>query len=235
MRQFTVSLRDKHEFRPVLRFLRNQFGSIPLAEIESVWGFVEPCALYGGREFIHPQLSDRDVEILNEAGIGLRLPLTNHFCEDKDYRNSLWLLDKYHNDLNSVIVTNDTLALQIQRDFPKYAIEASVIKNLRFLKTIEKALELYDTVVIPMDMNDDKDFLESLPKDKIRLFANAACAYTCPSKVCYASFSKINRGDDIKAECSMDTKPRPFEGVHNFDVGAFEDMGFIKFKLLRNG
>jgi collagenase-like PrtC family protease len=181
------------------------------------------------------QLSDKDIETLNEAGIGLRLPLTNHFCDPKDYERSLWLLDKYHDEMNSVIVTNDILALQIRRDFPKYAIEASVIKNLRSLKSIEKALETYDSVVTPMDMNDDKDFLESLPKDKIRLFANAACAYTCPSKICYASFSKINRGDDIKAECSMDTKPRDFKGMHDFNVSEFEDMGFTKFKLLRHG
>ena len=235
MRQFTVSVRDKLEGEPVMAFLRKHFGSVPLEQLESVWGFLEPCTLYGGREFDRPQLSDFDIRVLNGAGIGLRIPLTNHFFTQHDYEKSLWLLDKYHLPLNSLIITNDELALRVKQDFPKYHIEASVIKNLRTLQRLERALELYDTVVTPMELNDDHAFLESLPNDQVRLFANAACAYTCPNKVCYVSLSKRNRGEDVPFECSqLDGRHPGYTGMKDFNIEEFELMGFSKFKLLRS-
>ena len=97
---------------------------------------------------------------------------------------------KYHRPCNSVIVTNDDLARWIQQDFPNYQVDASVIKNIKTHQKIDEALKLYDSIVLPMSLNEDLEFLEKIEaKDRITLFANAGCALTCTSKLCYRSLS----------------------------------------------
>jgi hypothetical protein len=232
---FTVSARAKAAQVPVFQFLRRQFGDLPLNQIESLFGFVEYTPLYGGRHFVRRQLSDRDVRQLNNSGIGIRLPLSNHFVTRKEYEENQDFLEKYHRSPNSVIVTNDDLACWISEDFPDYRIDASVIKNINTTRKLEKALEIYDEVVLPMTANEDKQFLASIKdRDRITLFANAGCAFTCPSKICYVSISKMNKGDPkSEFKCSQKIKDRDLLGMIDFDLKPLIDMGFQSFKLLR--
>jgi len=231
---YTISARNKSQMTPVFAFLRKQYGYLPLREIESLFGFVERSTLYGGREFQGRELSDRDVMQLNNAGIGLRLPMTNHFVERDEYEQNQDLLQKHHFAVNSVIVTNDDLARWIKQDFPNYHIDASVIKNIKTHRKIDKALELYDAVVLPMRLNEDLDFLEKIEeKDRITLFANAGCALTCPSHLCYMSFSKTNKGQGGEFQCSMMYKERDVDGMVDFPLRPYIDLGFHRFKLLR--
>jgi len=232
--RYTISARGKNNQTPVSAFLARNFGQIPHAQIDSLFGFVEYSALYGGRIFGQPEFSPRDVEELYELGIGLRLPLTNHYVEEEEYRQSRWLLEKYHRPGNAAIVTNDDLARWIRRDFPDYRIEASVIKNAKSYARIESAFELYDTVVLPMELNGDDDFLAGAPKkERLTLFANAGCALTCPSKICYVSISKINKGRGGEFKCSQTVKEREQLGMVDFDLGRLQALGFSRFKLLR--
>ena len=232
---YTVSARGKHPEVPMMAFLRNEYGNVPLGEIDSLFGFVERCTLYGGRRFVQRELSDRDVFQLNNAGIGVRLPLSNHYVDREEYEACMPFLEKYHRSVNYVIVTNDDLAKWIREDFPKYEIDASVIKNIRTHEKIDKALELYDSVVLPMNLNENFEFLEAIEaKDRITLFANGGCAVTCPSKLCYPSFSKINKGNGGEFQCSFMYKDRNLDGMRDFDLRSFLDMGFTRFKLLRS-
>lgn len=232
---FTVSARSKIPKVPVFRFLRRRFGHIPLGRIESLFGFVKHSTLYGGRTFVQRELSERDVSQLNNAGIGVRLPVSNHFVTREEYENNLEFLEKYHRKPNSVIVTNDDLARWIAEDFPDYRIDASVIKNINSRRKLDQALEIYDEVVLPMTANEDTEFLESIEaRDRITLFANAGCAFTCPSKTCYVSVSKMNRGDiDAQFNCSQFHKERELLGMIDFDLEPLVEMGFRSFKLLR--
>ena len=232
---FTISARGKPPDVPVFQFLRRHFGHVPLNRIESLFGFVEYTPLYGGRIFRRRELSDRDMFQLNNSGIGLRLPLSNHFVSRDEYEASRDLLQKYHRKLNSVIVTNDDLARWIRLDYPDYRIDASVIKNINTLKKLEQALALYDEIVLPMPSNEDTAFLESIEdKSRITLFANAGCAFTCPSRTCYVSVSKINKRDSEAAfQCSQSLKERELLGMIDFDIDALVAMGFHSFKLLR--
>ena len=232
---FTVSARSKLPDVPIFRFLRRQFGDLPLANIGSVFGFVEPTTLYGGRKYGGRELSERDVAQLNHAEIGIRIPLSNHNASEQEFEQARPLLKKYHFALNSVIVTNDELAKWIRADFPKYRLDASVIKNIDNPKKLEKAFRIYDEVVLPMSSNEDPDFLKSIEgKDRITLFANAGCAFTCPAKTCYVSVSKMNKGDtDETFRCSQAIKERHILGMVNFELQPLIDMGFNSFKLLR--
>jgi hypothetical protein len=231
---YTVSARSKDPKVPVFAFLRRQYGNVPLREIDSLFGFVERTTLYGGRQFTRRELSDRDVFQLNNAGIGVRLPLTNHFAERDEYRGARRILEKYQRKINSVIVTNDDLAHWIRRDFPAYKIDASVIKNIKTHRKINEALDLYDTVVLPMRLNEDFAFLEKIDDpDRITLFANAGCALTCPSKLCYKSISIMNKGEGGEFKCSQPIKKRDLEGMVDFPLKPYIDRGFHRFKLLR--
>jgi hypothetical protein len=218
---YTVSARSKLPDDPVFGFLREHYGN-------------ELSTLYGGRAFDGREFSDRDVFQLNNAGIGVRLPMSNHFVEPDEYESNQRLLDKYHRECNSIIVTNDDLAKWIRRDFPKYRIDASVIKNIKTHRKIDEALKLYDSIVLPMRLNEDLDFLEKIEaKDRITIFANAGCALTCPSKLCYVSISKINKGQGAEFQCSQMIKERELEGMVDFPLEPFIERGFHRFKLLR--
>jgi hypothetical protein len=232
--RFTISARGKPGGLPILAFLAKNFATIPVAQIDSVFGFVERSSLYGGRVFEGPELTPHDVDHLYYAGIGVRLPLTNHYVEPAEYAANAPLLAKYHRQGNAVIATNDDLASWIRRDFPAYRIEASVIKNLKSHDRIAAALDLYDTVVLPMELNEDERFLTLVAnKDRVTLFGNAGCALSCPSRICYVSISKFNKSGTGDLRCSQDHKERAIRGMIDFDLVRLQSLGFSRFKMLR--
>lgn len=228
---FTISARGKSEDVPVFAFLRRRYGNIPLNQIESMFGFVRRSTLYGGRPFTGSELSHRDVTQLNNAGIGLRLPLTNHEVSREEYEGARSFLTRYHHKLNSVIATNDDLATWIAEDFPLYKRDASVIKNINNPRKLAKAMEIYDSVVLPMPCNEDFEFLKSIEdKDRITLFANAGCAMTCPSRICYASFSEFNKFKGGQILCSRTVKERDSFGMIDFELQPLFELGFTDRK-----
>lgn len=231
---FTVSARGKPPGIPILKFLGEEYPRIPTAQIESVFGFVEPTTLYGGRPFVMPELSPQDVVTLHDCCIGLRLPLSNHQVTREEYEQNCLFLKKYHIRGNSVIVNRDELAGWIRQDFPSYEIEATVIKEIDTLEKIGKALALYDTLVLPMRVNLDRELLAAIPdKRRITLFANAGCALNCPAKICYGSVSKANKMTGDIAQCSVGLKARDLYGMLNFYLEPLVAMGFRRFKMLR--
>ena len=231
---YTLSARQKPPEMPVFAYLRKQYGNLPLREIESLFGFVERSTLYGGRFFTQRELSDRDLHQLNNAGIGVRIPFSNHSASEEEYAANRPLLEKYHHSLNAIICTDDGLARSIRRDYPLYRLDASVIKNLNTHAKIEDALTLYDSVVLPMYLNHDLKFLQGIGhKERITLFANAGCAFTCPSKICYAAISKMNKFTGAPFACSQPTRERELIGMVDFDLNPLLELGFHQFKLLR--
>jgi len=233
--QFTISARGKQSAVPIQQFIKQNYSQIPLDQIDSFFGFTEHSTLYGGRFFASTELSRYDVRSLYKMNINVRLPLTNHIATSDEYEENAEFLEKYHRPGNSLIITNDALAGWIRADFPEYRLEASVIKNINNLKKVDEAFELYDTVILPMSSNDDEAFLNSIDNKKnVTLFANAGCAYTCPSKICYPSISKANKtGDGNLFQCSQKLKERNTIGMFDFDLDHLRSLGFERFKLLR--
>ncbi len=231
---FTISARGKKPRQPVFDYLARNYANIPIAQIDSVFGFVEKSTLYGGRHFIHPELSDQDVCQLYDVGIGLRIPFSNQYVKREEYENNRLLLQKYHRKGNSVIAHRDELVEWIRQDFPDYQIEASVIKNINTHEKIQKALEVYDTVVLPMETNQDHEFLKQVEnKEHVTLFGNAGCALTCPSKICYPSLSELNKFEGGEFKCSQGIKHREMLGMVDFDLNELSSFGFNRFKMLR--
>lgn len=233
--QFTVSARGKAAAQPIQRFIKENYSNIPLEQIDSFFGFTEACTLYGGRFFATTELSRYDVRSLYRMNINVRLPLTNHVATRKEYEEYLPFLEKYHRPGNSLIITNDKLAKWVRADFKHYKLEASVIKNINSLKKVDDAFLIYDTVILPMSANENEDFLRSIDDRKnVTLFANAGCALTCPSRICYPSVSKANKtGDKSLFRCSQKLKERNTVGMYDFDLDHLLELGFERFKLLR--
>lgn len=246
---YTISARGKNRFQPILPYLDKHFGYVSRDRIDSVFGFAGKCTLYGGRPATMRQLSDKDIHALEEAGIGYRIPLTNHFFSRKEYEKSRPFLEKYHKKGNSLIIVNNDLAGTIRQDFPLYRMEASMIKDIKTRKMLDKALKLFDTAVLPMDVNDDFEFLEKIEqKGRITLFAVAGCAYNCPARTCYRHVSRINKFlmsknplinivgfilFPFKIGCSRRKLKRALLGMVDFDVQRFVDMGYSSFKVMR--
>jgi hypothetical protein len=233
--RFSVSSRKIQPATPMSFYLKTMFPYCNSAQIENVFGHtVSFSKLYGGRPFIpEHSLTDQHLVTLEKKGIGLSLNLTNHFFDENSYAESLPLLGKHHKKGNSVICTNDQLTRRIKRDFPDYKLIASIIKNLNTLQKIDKALQLYDLAVIPMDKNDDDQFLQAISaKDRIVIFGNAVCAYTCPQRSCYLAISQKIAGHTVTQDCSRKQLPRPLKGLVFFDVVKFAEMGFRHIKLI---
>lgn len=248
---YTLSARGKNERMPILDYLKTYFGGIPVSQIDSVFGFLEASSLYSGRPFVYSQISDADLAAMEKLRIGLRIPCTNHFLTKQEYREHIPFFEKYQREGNSVICTNDQLAAWIRRDFPLYQIEASILKEIKSHEGIDRALELYDRVILPMNLNYNVAFLSSIRhKERITLFGNGGCALTCPKRICYEYISRTNkklasqkllhRHTTILFRMGLSTRwcsnrlhPRFLKGMVDFDLEALYNLGFRRFKMLR--
>jgi len=213
-------------------------------DIDYVFGQADGLTtLWGGRIADSINLTKVDIYWLYDHAIGLKLPLTNKFITIDQYKESKPFLKQYHRKGNAIITATDDLAIRIKEDFPDYKIEASCIQDIVNNKKLEEKISLgvYNTIVLPIHMNDDIKFLESIKdKEKIRLFLNAECSYTCPTKVCYGSTSRVNKNIITKMQCShYDLHlPRTFYNDEidwsnfYFDKLKFDKIGITKYKLV---
>ncbi|MBE3085633.1 MAG: hypothetical protein IMZ64_05380, partial [Bacteroidetes bacterium] len=133
---YTISARLKKEGIPLFEFLQERFSGIPLSQVESFFGFTEPCSLYGGRYYFHRELSGADINWMYDNNIHFRIPLTNFYVDYPEYKNQKSFLKKYHRIGNTIIIVNESLLPWIRNDFPLIKIEASAIKNISTINTI---------------------------------------------------------------------------------------------------
>lgn len=237
--RFSVSSRHLCQDIDILNYLKILYMLCDPEQIESVFGHTTIFSrLHGGRSFnLTNALTDAHIRTMESKDIHLALTLTNHFFDKTAYKESCGLLKKHHKPGNSIICTNDELAVHIKNDFPDYEIKASLIKQIDTIEKVERALELYDSLTIPMEMNDNDLFLQHIaPKGRMILFANASCAYTCPARTCYQGISQRIFNQPAKAadisKCSKSRIPREDLGLVHFNVKKFSDMGFRRFKLI---
>ena len=248
---FTISLRGfpAGDFS-VVDFLQLQYPFLRLSQIRSVFAFHECFTrLYGGRSFNAADvLRTGDLEEIYRQNIGFYIPLTNHFVDQAQYDAALPFLEMHHREGNTVTCVSDSLAKWVRRDFPLFEITASVIKNLVREEEIRRALEIYDKVVLPPGANNDMEMLARFPdKDRLCLFANNNCLYTCTSPICYRAISRAIRdaedpyvsggtaGFKKGPACRrMTGKPVGQEslGYVAFDLTTYREMGYRYFKLI---
>jgi len=232
----TIAARGKHISNQMSEWF-SRFNSIGYDNITGVFGFTkEKSPLYGGRIWMGEEITDEDYDWMVANGIKLKILLTGDKVSKEHYEESFPLLERYHIKGNSVVTVNDKLAQWIRRDYSDYTLEASVIKQTQFSE-IDKVLDLYDKLHLPMHLNDDiKELKKIEQKDRIVLFANAGCAYECKNQICYSTVATANRtGDASVYRCSQwFGLTESSDKIKVFDRNKFNDLGFSHFKVLAN-
>jgi len=232
---FSVSSRKIRSDIDIMDYLTVFYIYCDPRQIKNVFGSTNYYSrLYGGRQARYQyELTENHLARMAENGIHLSLTLTNHFFDETAYRESWPLLEAYHQKGNSIICTSDDFAVHLKQDFPLYELRASIIKKIDTTDKINRTLEIYDSLTLPMDKNDDDEFLNSIrEKQRITLFGNANCAYTCPARTCYLGFSQENFGKPVTSVCSKGKVQRLDMGHVYFNVKKLADMGFTHFKLV---
>jgi len=252
MSTFSISARNKRLHMPDhLTFIQSHakmYGGIDIQQVDGVYGYLEEgpkAPLYGGRvldDNKEPELYLEDVQFLYSNNIGIKIPLSAYpKYTEQEYQETKPLLEIYHEEINTVIVAIDELALRIRQDFPKFKIEASAVRNINNITKFNSVVDIYDIVCLPLEANDNLEFLQEIPdKSKVRLFVNAECSYNCPNKICYKSISEVNKGDLKTTTCSAYGLKMPRKFYKDdidwtkfyFPIKDYEDMGYSLFKVL---
>ena len=212
--------------------------------IDSVFGFTDPCELYGGRVYMGAELTPADLAWLEGQNIGYRIPLQCRRATEKMYKNSTEFLSKFNKSGNSVVIADHRLASRIREDFPIYSIECSVIVNINSMYKLEDAIALYDSVVVDPYWFNENNMADQIPlewRSRVRLFINAGCMYSCGSRICYSHASKLNSNQNAEGPaCSLGISPRletnvpRINGMFGLDLQSYVDLGYSRFKLLRS-
>jgi len=228
--KFIVSARNKPTENPAIPFLKSEYDFLRFDQIESVYGFTEEWVpMYGGRSF-KPQfcLSESNLQELYDHSIGFRIPLTNLLTTVADYKECLHFLDKHHKVGNSVIVSSKKVGQWIHDDFPQYKIECSTIRNYT-PPQIDKVLDqgLFDSIVLSARFNPRDDIATIRQKDKVIVFANSKCGWTCMTPTCYMQVSQHNKKIPETHVCSQGGKMEKVQ----FNIDRLVEMGFTQFKL----
>ena len=228
---YAVSLRARNSNSSIEEYLQKYYGHIQ--NINSVFGFEDYVPLYGGRRYKR-EITNEEINQLREMGIYYRIPLSTHNFNKELYEESRHFLEKHHREGNVIITVLDDLMYQIKEEFPLYTFEASVIKNLKDINEINNTCRIYDEVVLHGSWNKNANIAKIKYKEKIRLFSSMGCAFNCPNKICYKSFSDINSRKSSTVRCSRHTEPREYLGTVDLmqNKNVLIGLGFSKFKVL---
>jgi len=161
----------------------------------------------GGRAFIERQFDnsrqqmEEIVRFYNDRGIGLRYTYSNTLLEERHLEDPLanLTLEIAHNPLNGVVVASPLLERYIRRTYPKYQIIISTTAQNFDRQWLKKRAEEVDLVVLPVELNFDRELMELIGPKKVELLVNEGCAAYCPyKKDHYAAASRDQINGDEK-------------------------------------
>jgi hypothetical protein len=268
MIKYSIPFRGRLPYDPFEVHLTKQLARVGIIDnnyetlyksVDSVYGFIGPTPLNGGRSNFNNEIVQRDFSIALENKIKVRMPLTTTKATRDAYEHHT-TKDVLHflNDFNGgVVVYDDKLANWIREDFPNVSIEASAIKCLDTLDKIEEALKLYTTICLPVKMSKNNDDIlnEVSDKSRVRLFATNECSSNCPKWTCYHMISRMSANNLLEHEgneekmteerdnyfCSKSilnkdgTQKYPradwWEDGMVFDIEHLNSIGYNRFKI----
>lgn len=141
------------------------------------------------------------VDILNnEFNIPICLTLSNPTIETLEecyHEQSNRLAEMCENDYNQIMVSSSILEQYLRKYYPKYKINRSIIKGQELLLDFEN----YNKIVIPQRLNNDFDFLATIPeqnKKQIEFLCNTGCPTNCPNLYSHYIKSGLKQKNGIK-------------------------------------
>ncbi len=154
--------------------------------IASSYGCFPPALWNGGRTAVgtvEPPFVPYLIKEYNKRGVPIRYTFTNP-CITKEH-----LSDKFcnfitkaaENGLNEIIVNVDFLEEYIRKNYPRYPLISSTVKQIENKQQLLNELEKdYKLVVLDYNWNNRFEELEEMPhKDKIELLVNPYCSPAC--------------------------------------------------------
>ncbi len=227
--------------------------------IASSYGCFPPAAWNGGRTVIgavRREGIDRTIAEYNSRGVPIRYTFTNPMLTKANLNDPFCnLITRVaENGLNEVIVNVPILEEYIRKNYPKYPLVSSTVKQIEGLDDLIKELDKdYKLVVLDYNWNNRFDELEKLPhKDKIELLINPYCMPNCKRRKQHYEFlggRQFEHNAQVfgnNALNPMERKEFPcpnmsmnFYQIHQYhtfinvdDVyGKYVDMGYSNFKI----
>jgi hypothetical protein len=151
-----------------------------------IWG--------GGRPLFGSVSLDEAVDrvgFFNQRGIGVYFTFTNSLltAEHLEDEPGNKVLQMFENPLNGIVVNSELLEKHIRRTCPLYKIIFSITKVEYDKNKLLDATSNYDLVVIPPEYNHDREFLRTLPSEKIELSFMESCQPFCPDRLNHYVYS----------------------------------------------
>jgi len=268
MLKYSIPFRGRLPYDPFESHLAKQLARVGIlsndistlySNVDSIYGFVGPTPLNGGRSNFGVEIEMRDIEIALNNHIKVRVPLSTTLptLEAYNHPSSKEVFKFLQDTGGGIVVASDILADWIRNDYDNISIEASAIQNLDTLNDIEDKLKKYHTICLPVKMskgynNTLKDISD---KSRVRLFATNECSYNCPKWSCYSMISKMSSNNLLKHDgdinkmkeerenyfCSMGILNRdgsqkyPRDPWWNdgflFNIDKLYSLGFNRFKI----
>lgn len=164
-------------------------------EIASSYGCFPPAAWNGGRTVIgavRREGIEKTIQEYNSRGIPIRYTFTNPMVTEKHLRDPFcnMIARVAENGLNEIIVNVPILEEYIRKNYPKYPLISSTVKQLEDKDALLAELEKdYKLVVLDYNWNNRFDELDKLPhKDRIELLINPYCTPHCARRGLHYEF-----------------------------------------------
>jgi collagenase-like PrtC family protease len=160
------------------------------ARIDTFFDSFPNIVFNGGRPFVQKkydngrQRMEEMVRFYNDRGIGIRYTYSNTLLEERHLDDPVanLTLEIAHNPLNGIIVASPLLEAYIRRKYPKYQLVISTTVQSFDRHWLKKRSEEVDLVVLPIELNFDRELIEYIGPKKIEIMVNEGCAAYCPHK-----------------------------------------------------
>lgn len=232
-------------------------------EIASCFGCFAPALWNGGRALGGSTPYDRvtaTIEAFNSRNVPIRYTFTNPTLTEKDLRDPFCnrLCKLAENGLNEIIVNVPFLEEYVRRNYPKYPLISSTVKQIEDYDNLMREFEKgYKLVVLDYNWNNDFEKLDKIPRELRERCEILVCPYCTPH--CQRRGAHYVALGEAQRDCCNCPKPAPgapspmqkaidfncpntgynfyqIQGystfVKNEDIySKYLDMGFCNFKI----
>lgn len=160
-------------------------------EIASCYGCFGPALWNGGRGiFSRTPMSEIEntIKLFNDRNVPIRYTFTNPTLTEADMKDAFCnrLCRLAHNGFNEIIVNTPAVEAHVRKNYPKYPLISSTVKQIEDLDGLLAELEKdYKLVVLDYNWNNDFEKLEQIPRElrsRCEILIDPYCMPHCPRR-----------------------------------------------------
>lgn len=183
-------------------------------EIASCYGCFGPALWNGGRTVAGRSTNDRianTISEFNSRGVPIRYTFTNPTLTPEDMSDEFCnkICRAAENGFNEIIVNKDFLEEHVRKNYPKFPLISSTVKQIEDLDTLLKEFEKdYKLVVLDYNWNNDFERLAMIPEElraRCEILINPYCTPHCKRRAAHY----IALGESQRAVADAPTVPIP--------------------------